>query len=30
GKALLGRKTHDIVEVDAPSGKYTVEILEIL
>lgn len=30
GKALFGRKTHDIVEVDAPSGKYTVEILEIL
>jgi len=30
GKALLGKKTGDIVEVNAPSGKYNVEILEIL
>lgn len=30
GKALSGRKAHDIVEVDAPGEKYTVEILEIL
>jgi transcription elongation factor GreA len=30
GKALMGRKAHDIVEVNAPSGQYTVEILEIL
>jgi Transcription elongation factor len=30
GKALSGKKTHDIVEVDAPGEKYTVEILEIL
>lgn len=30
GKALLGRKAGDIVEIDAPGGKYTVEILEIL
>jgi transcription elongation factor GreA len=30
GKALSGRKTGDIVEVNAPSGMYTVEILEIL
>lgn len=29
GKALLGKKVHDIVEVDAPGEKYTVEILEI-
>jgi transcription elongation factor GreA len=30
GKALLGKKAGDIVDVNAPSGKYTVEILEIL
>lgn len=30
GKALSGRKAGDIVEVNAPSGKYEVEILEIL
>lgn len=30
GKALSGKKVHDIVEVNAPEGKYKVEILEIL
>jgi transcription elongation factor GreA len=30
GKALLGKKAHDIVEVDAPGEKYTIEILELL
>ncbi len=30
GKALMGKKPQDIVEVDAPGGKYTVEVLEIL
>lgn len=30
GKALLGKKAGDIVEVNAPSEKYTVEILEML
>ena len=30
GKALKGRKAGDIVEVDAPGSKYSVEILEIL
>lgn len=30
GKALSGKKIHDIVEVDAPGEKYTVEVLEIL
>lgn len=30
GKALSGKKAGDTVEVNAPSGKYTVEILEIL
>jgi len=30
GKALLGKKVGNIVEVNAQSGKYTVEILEIL
>ncbi len=30
GKALLGRKAGDRVEVNAPSGRYSVEILEIL
>ncbi|MEG1255804.1 transcription elongation factor GreA [Clostridium sp.] len=30
GKALYGKKAHDIVEVDAPGENYTIEILEIL
>lgn len=30
GKALIGKKVGDIVEVNAPSEKYTIEILEIL
>ena len=30
GKALKGKKAHDIVEVNAPGDNYTVEILEIL
>lgn len=30
GKALSGKKAGDIVEVNAPGQKYTVEILEIL
>lgn len=30
GKALSGKKAGDVVEVDAPAGKYTVEVLEIL
>ncbi|MDD3225855.1 MAG: transcription elongation factor GreA [Clostridium sp.] len=30
GKALSGKKAGDSVEVDAPGGKYTVEILEVL
>ena len=30
GKALLGKKADDIVEVDAPGEKYTIEILELL
>lgn len=30
GKALSGKKVQDIVEVNAPGEKYTVEILEIL
>ncbi|MBD7911152.1 MULTISPECIES: GreA/GreB family elongation factor [Clostridium] len=30
GKALSGKKAHDIVEVNAPGENYTVEILEIL
>lgn len=30
GKALAGKKVGDKVEVDAPSEKYTVEILEVL
>ncbi|WP_297423810.1 transcription elongation factor GreA [Clostridium sp.] len=30
GKALLGKKAGDIVEVDAPGEKYKVEVLEIL
>jgi transcription elongation factor GreA len=30
GKALIGKKAGDIVEVSAPSGNYRVEILEML
>ena len=30
GKALSGKKIGDIIEVDAPGEKYTIEILEIL
>lgn len=30
GKALLGKKAGDIVEIEAPGEKYTVEVLEIL
>jgi transcription elongation factor GreA len=30
GKALSGGRAGDIVEVDAPNGKYKVEILELL
>jgi transcription elongation factor GreA len=30
GLALKGKKVGDIVEVDAPEDKYSVEILEIL
>ncbi|MEN6316261.1 MAG: transcription elongation factor GreA [Clostridiaceae bacterium] len=30
GKALSGKRVGDIVEVNAPNGKYSVEILEIL
>ena len=30
GKALLGKKSGDIVEVNAPGEHYTVEVLEIL
>lgn len=30
GKALMGKKVGDVVEVNAPSEIYTVEILEIL
>ncbi len=30
GKALSGKKAGDIVEVDAPGEKYTIEILELL
>ncbi|BCZ45069.1 transcription elongation factor GreA [Clostridium gelidum] len=30
GKTLLGRKVHDIVEVNAPEENYTIEILEML
>lgn len=29
GKALLGKQAQDIVEVNAPEEKYTIEILEI-
>lgn len=30
GKALIGKKSGEIVEVEAPGDKYSVEILEIL
>ena len=30
GKALMGKKVGDAVEVEAPGGNYTVEVLEIL
>jgi len=30
GRALVDRKVGDIVEYDAPAGKYAVEILEII
>jgi transcription elongation factor GreA len=30
GKALSGKRAGDIVEVDAPGEKYTIEILELL
>ena len=30
GKALMGKKIGDVVEVEAPGGNYTVEVLEIL
>lgn len=30
GKALLGKGLHDVIEVEAPGEKYTVEILDIL
>lgn len=30
GKALKGKKVGDVVEVNAPGEKYTVEVLEIL
>lgn len=30
GKALSGKRAGDIVEVNAPKGKYSIEILEIL
>lgn len=30
GKALKGKKAGEIAEVDAPGGKYNVEVLEIL
>lgn len=30
GKALTGKRAGDIAEVNAPNGKYTVEILELL
>lgn len=30
GKALMGKKAGDIVDVDAPGSKYSVEVLEIL
>lgn len=30
GKALMGKRAGETAEVNAPSGKYTVEVLEIL
>ena len=30
GQALMGKKVGDVVEVEAPGGNYTVEVLEIL
>lgn len=30
GKALMGKKVGNVVEVEAPGGNYTVEVLEIL
>ncbi|HHL2033524.1 transcription elongation factor GreA [Clostridium perfringens] len=30
GKALMGKRVGDVVEVEAPGGNYTVEVLEIL
>lgn len=30
GKALSGKRAGDVVEVAAPNGKYTVEVMEIL
>ena len=30
GKALMGKKVGDVVEVEAPGGNYTVEVLEML
>lgn len=30
GKALMGKKVGDVVEVESPGGNYTVEVLEIL
>lgn len=30
GRALNGKKVGDIVEVNAPAGKYSIEVLEIL
>jgi transcription elongation factor GreA len=30
GSALMGRRAGDTVEVNAPRGKYNVEVLEIL
>ncbi|MDM0962592.1 transcription elongation factor GreA [Clostridium perfringens] len=30
GKALMGKKVGDVVEVEAPGENYTVEVLEIL
>ncbi len=30
GKALMGKKVGDVIEVEAPGGNYTVEVLEIL
>ncbi|AQW23839.1 GreA/GreB family elongation factor [Clostridium perfringens] len=30
GKVLMGKKVGDVVEVEAPGGNYTVEVLEIL